>query len=257
MELNMEGDLRIRCLINCSKAFAFGFRQGMIHLYEKEGPNVYRKRNIYKIPDHGIERQNLESDTENVVLNTINCINFNLTEDKIIATCNENQIYNCRLWGSDLSVQAETLMTEVGMPLHHGPIGGLDVCSWKPIFMTAGSYDRTLRVWNYETDVLEVCKSYLEDIHCLSLHPTGLFAIVGFSDKLRFLTILIDDFSTMKEFSVRNCSECRFSNLGHLFAAVNGNIIQVYSSITFEHLFNLKGHNGKVRSSDSCLILIR
>lgn len=231
----------------CSKAFAFGFKQGTIHLFEKEGANLYRKRNIYKIPDHAVDRKNLETETEDIVLNTVNCISFNLTEDRIIATCNENQIYQARLWGPDLTVQSETMMTELGLPLHHGPIGGLDVCSWKPIFMTSGLYDRTVRVWNYETEVLEVCKAYLEDINSLSLHPTGLFAIIGFSDKLRFVTILIDDFNTMKEFPVRNCNECRFSKLGHIFAAVNGNIIQVYSSITFEHLFNLKGHNGRVR----------
>lgn len=37
-----------------------------------------------------------------------------------------------------------------------------------------------------------------------------------------------------------------FSNGGHLFAAVHGNVIQLYSSTTFENVGNLKGHNGKV-----------
>ena len=42
--------------------------------------------------------------------------------------------------------------------------------------------------------------------------------------------------------------QCSFSNGGHLFAAVHGNIIQIYSTTTFENIANLKGHNGKVRS---------
>ena len=42
--------------------------------------------------------------------------------------------------------------------------------------------------------------------------------------------------------------QCSFSNGGHLFAAVQGNIIQLYSTTTFENVANLKGHNGKVRS---------
>ena len=33
-----------------------------------------------------------------------------------------------------------------------------------------------------------------------------------------------------------------------MFAAVNGNIIQLYSTTTFENPINLKGHNGKVRA---------
>ena len=40
--------------------------------------------------------------------------------------------------------------------------------------------------------------------------------------------------------------QCSFSNGGHLFAAVHGNVIQLYSSTTFENVGNLKGHNGKV-----------
>lgn len=40
--------------------------------------------------------------------------------------------------------------------------------------------------------------------------------------------------------------QCAFSNGGHLFAAVHGNVIQLYSTSTFENVGNLKGHNGKV-----------
>ena len=32
-----------------------------------------------------------------------------------------------------------------------------------------------------------------------------------------------------------------------MFAAVHGNIIQTFSTITFEALSNMKGHNGRVR----------
>jgi hypothetical protein len=40
--------------------------------------------------------------------------------------------------------------------------------------------------------------------------------------------------------------KCSFSNGGHSFAAVHGNVIQIYSTTTFENTMNLKGHNGKV-----------
>lgn len=251
MSLQAGEDYEVRCLTTFSKGFVFAFKNGLIHLYEKETANQYRKRNLYRIPDHSIEHENAEEE-EAVAMNQINHLSVNPTEDKIIATCRESQIFTTRLWGPDLTLQPEIVLTELGYALHNGPISGMSVCSWKPIFVTAGAYDRTIRVWNYEAETLEVCKSYLEDIHSINLHPTGLFAIAGFSDKLRFLTILIDDFNITREFPVRNCKECRFSTLGHLFAAVNGNIIQVYSTITFEHMFNLKGHNGKVRGISWC-----
>jgi hypothetical protein len=77
----------------------------------------------------------------------------------------------------------------------------------------------------------------------------GLYAVIGFSDMLRFMALTVDDMHPCHEFYIRGCCECCFSNSGHLFAAVNGDIIQVYSSVSFENLYNLKGHNGKVHGN--------
>ena len=42
--------------------------------------------------------------------------------------------------------------------------------------------------------------------------------------------------------------QCCFSNGGHQFAAVQGNVIQIYSMVTYDILVNLKGHNNRVRA---------
>ena len=97
-----------------------------------------------------------------------------------------------------------------------------------------------------DCSTLDVCKEFQEEAYSVSLHPSGLFILVGFSDKLKLFTILIDDLRPFKEFSIRGCREALFSNGGHLFAAVHGNVIQIYSTVTFENITNLKGHNGKV-----------
>ncbi len=88
-----------------------------------------------------------------------------------------------------------------------------------------------------------------EEAQCISFHPSGLHLLVGFSDKLRMLNVLMNDIRPFKEFSIKACKEARFSNGGHLFAAVNGNTINVFSTYTCENIGNLRGHNGKVRSS--------
>jgi WD40 repeat protein len=100
----------------------------------------------------------------------------------------------------------------------------------------------------FSFSTLEVCKEFQEEAYTVSLHPSGLFILVGFSDKLKLFTILIDDLRPFKEFSIRGCREALFSNGGHLFAAVHGNVIQIYSTVTFENITNFKGHNGKVCS---------
>lgn len=133
-----------------------------------------------------------------------------------------------------------------GPTLHYGRIGGLSTCIWKPLFMTSGLDDRSLRLWNYEQETLELYKEFHEDIFGISIHPTGLFAVVGFSSRLRFLTITIDNLIKTREFNVKCCKLCSFSKLGHLFAGTNGNMIQVYSTVSFEQLHVLKGHTGLV-----------
>ncbi|VDM20630.1 unnamed protein product [Hydatigera taeniaeformis] len=145
---------------------------------------------------------------------------------------------------------------------HEGKIVGLDICSRKPLISTC-STDHTVRIWNFETNehftitaintVLVVCsklelyKEFAEEAYSIALHPLGHFILVGFSDKLRLMNLLIDDIRTFKEFPIRGCKECAFSNGGHLFAAVQGNNIQLYSSTSFALINSLKAHNGKIR----------
>ncbi|KAI8809706.1 WD40-repeat-containing domain protein [Cladochytrium replicatum] len=135
----------------------------------------------------------------------------------------------------------------VSQPYHHGAITGLGTCCRRPLMISC-SADRSIRIWNYMTGVCELVKYFPEEPHSVSLHPSGLYVLAGFSDKLRLMNLLIDDLRLFREFSVRGCRECKFSNGGHMFAAVHGNMIQLYSTWTFETIANLKGHNGKVRS---------
>ena len=62
-----------------------------------------------------------------------------------------------------------------------------------------------------------------------ALHPTGMYVLAGFSDKLRLMNILIDDIKTFREFPFRNSTSCSFSCGGHLLAAVSHNKISIFS----------------------------
>ncbi|KAF5270192.1 hypothetical protein FQR65_LT05672 [Abscondita terminalis] len=194
-------DYEIRCLLTFPKGLAFAYLNGTVHFYEKDGPHRYKKRNVFKVPNNNIIRE--EADADNL-LNEINFLDINISEERLVLTCKQNQLFTVRLWGVDMVTNPEVMFTEFGHALHHGNVGGLDVCAWKPIFITAGEWDRTLRVWNYENDTIELSKQFQEDIRGVSLHPSGLYAVVGFSDKLRFLNIMIDDFILLSLSWVRN-----------------------------------------------------
>ncbi|VDP24511.1 unnamed protein product [Schistosoma mattheei] len=188
-------------------------------------------------------------------------LQINPSEDLLIIATNTHQLYQFNLnnidtninnsnsnMNKELPVSNETLkFIPVSQSFHNGQIIGMDVCIRKPLIATC-STDRTVRIWNFETNDLELIKQFAEEVFSVALHPTGLFILVGFSDKLRLMNILLDDLRIFHEFTIRSCRECAFSNGGHLIGAVNGNVIQIYSTTTFDNLINLKGHNGKIRS---------
>ncbi|CAM9292383.1 unnamed protein product, partial [Phaeothamnion confervicola] len=139
-----------------------------------------------------------------------------------------------------------------------GGVTGLDCCHCKPLAITCGA-DHTVRIWNFEEQTLELCKSFGEEPCSAAFHPTGLHVAVGFADKLRLMNVLMEDLRTYRELPIKQCRELRFSGGGHRLAAVNGNIISVYDFYTLDKVCDLRGHNSKVRhvawgAHDRCLI---
>ncbi|KAH9637657.1 hypothetical protein HF086_009325 [Spodoptera exigua] len=242
---NDEGEsYPVTCLVNFAKGFVFACGPGYVHMFEKETLHHWRKRNVFRI-----SKKSYKHTRENPLwskLDDIQHITIDPNQETLLITTLRKQLYYVKLFGQHMLQNPEISFTELGPAMHYGRINSLSMCAWKPIFMTSGEMDKSIRIWNYMTDDVEMIKLYQEEIHCVSLHPTGLFAIVGFSDKLRFMVVLIDDFEVMREFPIRNCKQAKFSTNGQMFAAVNGQVIQVFSSVSFMNVFNLKGHNGRI-----------
>jgi len=191
---------------------------------------------------------------------TVNITNLikNSTEDELVCYTSSNQLFYIDLYKCEESIMNEMdenndsddnhyLYSQLTQSYHTGGISAMDVCARKSLIATC-SKDHTLRIWNYIDHNVELIKYFQEEAYCLSIHPSGLYIIVGFNDKLRFMNILVDDIRTFKEFNIRNCRECQFSNGGQYFAAVCGNDIHIYSTWTFELLNVMTGHNGKINS---------
>ncbi|KAL4660096.1 WD repeat-containing protein 65-like [Arapaima gigas] len=233
---------RVTAITAYSKGFACSAGPGVVCLFEKTQKDSYRKAREIQIRQD--ETINEPSQAEQQEINTL-CISP--CEETLVISTDIGQLYSITLASAEMSKEKQVHFEFLSHSFHSGIITGLSVCIRKPLIATC-SLDRSVRIWNYDTNTLELYKGFQEEAYSIALHPSGLFVLVGFADKLRWLNLLIDDIRTFKEFNMRGCRECVFSYGGHMFAAVNGNIIQIYSSTTFENTLNLKGHNGKVRS---------
>ncbi len=87
-----------------------------------------------------------------------------------------------------------------------------------------------MRIWNFQTRQMELCKYFPEAPLSVSMHPLGLYIVVGFADKLRcvcaepsgagmqsvgppcahvhrLMSVLSDDIRTIKELPLKSCTE--------------------------------------------------
>jgi hypothetical protein len=166
----------------------------------------------------------------------------------LACTTSSAQLYQLSLQASDMLKADEPPSVEPMLTgFHVGPILGMDVCVRKPLVVTCGS-DKTVRVWNYVEKTCELCRHFNEEAYSIAFHPSGFHLIVGFSDKLRLMNLLMEDMRTYKDLPIKQCREVRFSHGGQYFAAVNSNTIQVYKTYSCDLVGNLRGHNNKVRS---------
>ncbi|XP_043860476.1 cilia- and flagella-associated protein 57 isoform X1 [Dromiciops gliroides] len=234
---------KVSAIAAYSKGFACSAGLGRVLLYEKmEEKDAYRESREIRIPLDQHSNDPSQSDKQEIL-----CMCFSPSEETLIVSTNKNQLYSITMSLTEISKGEPAQFEFLMYPLHSAPITGLAACIRKPLIATC-SLDRSVRIWNYETNNLELYKEYQEEAYTVSLHPSGHFTVVGFADKLRIMNLLINDIRSFKEFPIRGCRECAFSNGGHLFAAVNGNVIHIYTSTSLENIANLKGHTGKIRS---------
>ncbi|KAI8915085.1 quinon protein alcohol dehydrogenase-like superfamily, partial [Entophlyctis helioformis] len=203
----------IAALQNMKQGFAVGGVGGYVSIYEFMSPDWSSFEQTRRIP---------LPDTELIITG----MTSTTSEGTLLVELDSNQIYKIALTATDLAKPDDLKFEVFSESNHHGAVTGLDLCIRKPLLVTC-SPDKSIRIWNYQTGTCELVKYFTEEAHSVALHPSGLYLLAGFSDKLRLMNVLMDDLRPVREFGIRACKECRFSNGGHSFAAAHGNIIQI------------------------------
>lgn len=225
-----------------SKGFITGGEGGVIRVYERsiDAKEVFRKAKEVRLDS--ADRGGPVGFRSGAVV----ALAVSPSEETLAIATSSSQLLQLSLSPSDI-MKEESAVDNILTSFHSGPILGLDVCVRKPLVVTCGT-DKSVRIWNYAERTQELCKFFGEEAYSVAFHPSGFHLIVGFSDKLRLMNLLMEDMRTYKEIPIKACRECRFSHGGQFFAAVNSNTIQVYKTYTCEVVCNLRGHQSKVRS---------
>lgn len=227
-----ENGLPVASIACYSKGFVAGQDNGVVTIFERDDKEVYRRARAFTIENNACR---------------VKYLAISPNEEHLICSLENNQLYSLLLSNSEIMKQDEMNFDVLGTNTHQGPITGMDICIRKPLIATV-STDRSVRLWNFMDRTCELTKFFTDEIFSVAIHPTGHQVLVGFADKLRLMTVLMDDLKSVKELGIKGCRECSFSTGGDLFAAVNGTTISIYNTYTCENIGNLRGHNGKVRS---------
>jgi WD40 repeat protein len=233
-------NLSINAIVQYGKGFVCGGANGILRIYEDDDKELYKLQKSLRIEG------NQAASDETFVDHTI--LNFGLSpsNELLAITTSSAQIFTLNLSSSDILKEEEIKFDYLIAPFHSKQITGLDTCIRKPLVVTC-SPDKTIRVWNYMDSTPVISRQFQHEVFSVAVHPSGLHIVAGFLDKLRFMNILGNDIREVKSFAVRNCPEVKFSNGGGYFAAVHGNVINVYSTYTLQQLHALRGHSGKIR----------
>lgn len=84
------------------------------------------------------------------------------------------------------------------------------------------SKDKTINIWNVKERRLEIEPTQPSNDECtaLAFHPSGLHLLVALTDKINVYNLRADKLHKFKEWPIKGCCDIKFSNGGHLFAAV-------------------------------------
>lgn len=215
-----------------SKGFVAGCDEGALYVFERDDKEIYKQSKHFSIDLNYVRIKNLA---------------VSPSEDNVVCTLENNQAFVLGLSNTDILKTEEMNFEPLALPFHYLQVTGLDVCLRKPLVVSCG-LDRTVRVWNYLNQTIEVMKYFDEPPHSVAFHPSGLHIIVGFSDSLRLCNLLMEEIRPYKDFAIKGCREVRFANGGMYFAVANGSIVQLYNTWTAEAMASFNLHKGKVRS---------
>ena len=179
----------------------------------------------------------------------VRTLTSNRDESSMAAVFSDGQLASFPLDDVDLMERDSNPFVPIagGVHLPGHTINGVDTCRMQPLAVTCGT-DRTIRVWDLEKKYCTVSKEFSEELLCVSIHPSGLHVVAGFTDKIRLFNVMLKDLKCFGEINVKECHAIQFSHGGHMIAVAHSATIELYETYTFSRVGLLAGHIHTVSS---------
>lgn len=232
----------ITCVGACSRGFVVGTGKGEIRLFEKQDDikEKFQLDEAYPVP----------AEKGNIVTIAVG------PDETLICATDKHQLLSLSLGNLNNSVKENTggvfdnALTSFHCPNEAGKsaIIAIDTALWKHVIVSIGK-DRSMRVWNAADKKMELIKLFDDEPISLSVHPSGLYVAVAFQDKVKVMSLLLEDIHLCREIAARQCSYVKFSKGGEYLAVSNGSNLQIHDTHTRNAVATLRGHNNKIRSA--------
>jgi len=249
---NHLGAAGITCVVGFSKGFVLGSDEGYIAVWEMNDTN--------DMEDSEEEFYYLRRFWHCGRNSSIVSLEISTNEENLAVALSNNDIGYCSLSKAIIEGGSELKVFCGGF--HSGKVRHMDLAVQKPLLATCSDEDSTLRIWNYTSMTCELAKKlYIiekegldprtepvtKPLQSLAFHPSGFYLAIGFMDKLRLFHLLSDELRFFREVSASRCTLLKFSNEGHMLAAVSGQNIMIYQSYTLEFLQVVCAHTSVIQ----------
>lgn len=203
----------ITCISKTPKGFFVSHTSGLVVYYTVSTDSLEGKTLLDgdSTPTRLLETKPVIAERGNLKLPAANNFALYLIPSPSMESClvllntNQTLAFSLGCYESDPQANDAIKLLPVTLPFHYG--GGVldmdDACR-KAYLATLGR-DHTVRIWNYVTNTLELFTAFSEQVMSLSIHPSGLYLLVGFADKARVYSITVDDLRIAKEINLRSC----------------------------------------------------
>ena len=140
------------------------------------------------------------------------------------------------------------------IPFHRAQITAICTCMKSNILVTA-SLDKTICVWVYSAPSsslqLKVCQTVFDEVRCMALHPSGMYLVVAFFDKIKHYNIHPDGITSFFECPVKGCSDVSFNHGGNLYACADDEykimVFRFFTGVCPEEYQFINHHRGQIK----------